>query len=404
MNIFQITPSEKVKELATLVSGNFYLVGGWVRNALLGRECEDEDVCSALTLSELEKKLEGSEFSLKNKNKAFGTCKIVCPTKSFDYATFRREGAFKGHCPQEVEFISDLGEDASRRDFTINAIYYDILAEKIIDPFGGVKDLKRKKIRAVSDHILNDDGVRILRMLRLAGEYNFSIEAQTLVWAHKNVDNVKDITKSKVTEELEKLFARTTNKGAVRAVKLYNRLGVWKRVGFEVEHIKPRMIAKCDDKLMGFIIDVVDAAQPASISYFLYNLLENSGFTKKREGQFINIVSGYYDALNHLKNKQYFFRYFDNFPQIYDVLIKKSKILAQKYQFFYKYIISHKLVIRKSDLKIGEKDLKKHFPSMPEKMYDKVFMDALSDVFDGKCANTAEELLRNIGKKHYHKF
>lgn len=404
MNIFQITPSEKVKELASLVGGNFYLVGGWTRNALLGRECEDEDVCSALTLSELEKKLEGSEFSLKNKNKAFGTCKIVCASKSFDYATFRREASFKGHCPQEVEFISDLEEDATRRDFTINAIYYDIAEEKVIDPFGGIKDLKRKKIRAVSDHILNDDGVRILRMLRLAGEYNFSIDSQTLVWAHKNVDNVKDITKSKVTEELEKLFARTTNKGAVRAVKLYNRLGVWKRVGFEIEHIKPRMIAKCDDKLMGFIIDVVDAAQPASISYFLYNLLENSGFTKKREGQFINIVSGYYDALNHLKNKQYFFRYFDNFPQIYDVLIKKSKILAQKYQFFYKYIISHKLVIRKSDLKIGEKELKKHFPSMPEKMYDKVLMDALSDVFDGKCANTSEELLRNIGKKHYHKF
>ena len=85
-------------------------------------------------------------------------------------------------------------------------------------------------------------------------------------------------------------------------------------------------------------------------------------------------------------------------------MLKKSKILAQKYNFFYRYIISHKLVIKTSDLKITAKDLKKHFPSMPEKMYDSVLLEVLSDVFGGKCQNEQADLLKDIGKKHFHKF
>ncbi len=404
MRMLTVKPSEKLQELASIIGGDFYLVGGYVRNALLGINCDDEDVCSALTLSSLEKKLEGSEFSLKNKNKMLGTCKIVCNEKSFDYATFRKEKYGKGHCPEEVKFITDLQEDAKRRDFTINAIYYNINTEEIIDPFDGIEDLKRKKIRAINNEILNDDGLRILRMLRLAGEYNFAIDSQTLVCAQKNVDNVKDLTKAKIIEELEKLFVHTTSKGVVRSIKLYNKLGLWEKMGMSINHIRPKMIAKCEDKFMGFAIDIVDTAKPASVSYYLTNVLANAGLSKKRSSNFINVISGYYAALGRLKNKQFFFKYFDNFPQIYDVLSKKSKVLAANYNFFYRYIISHKLVIKVSDLKISEKDLKKRFPSMPEKMYEKVLMDSLSDVFDGKCANVEEDLLKNIGRKHYHKF
>ena len=78
--------------------------------------------------------------------------------------------------------------------------------------------------------------------------------------------------------------------------------------------------------------------------------------------------------------------------------------MAQKYNFFYRYIIAHKLVIKTGDLKISVKDLKKNFPSMPEKVYDKVLMEALSDVFDGKCNNVTEDLISDIGRHHYHKF
>lgn len=404
MKAFSIEPNKKTKQLAKLLGGDVYIVGGFVRNALLGRKCEDEDLCSALTLAELEKKLEGSEFSLKNKNKNFGTCKIVCGDKTYDYATFRKEEYEKGHCPEKVEFIKSPEEDALRRDFTINAIYYNLRTGEMFDPFNGYEDLQYGKIRAINQDILKDDGVRILRMLRLAGEYGFSIEAHTLKAAQSNIENIKDLSKSRILEELKKLLARTTNKGAVAAIKLYNHLGVWKRAGLEFSTLKPKMIGKCEVVALGFLIDVVDTVNPASVSYYLSHLFDNAGLTKKEFAKMINIISGYYDALNHMSNKQYFFKYFDNFPEIYKILTKKSKILAQKYNFFYKYIIAHKLVIKKSDLKITEKDLKKHFPSMPEKMYEMVLMEALSDVFDGKCQNEATQLIKDIGKRHYHKF
>ena len=404
MEMFNILPSAKLKKLASIVGSDFYIVGGFVRNSLLGRECEDEDVCSPFTVDQLEAKLKDSEFIIKNKNKFFGTCKIVCDSKSFDYATFRTEIYKKGHCPETVEFITSLEDDSKRRDFTINSIYFDVLNGEIIDPFNGIGDIKKKKIRAIGQDTLKNDGLRILRMIRLAGEYKFSIEKYTFCSALKNIENLKDLSKSKVAEEIQKLFERTSNKGAVRAIRLYNKLGVWKYIGLDIERLKASMLAKCEDKFMGFIIDIIDNIKPASVSYFLNHLLDDCGFTKKRMAQIINILSGYYDALNHLKNKQYFFKYFDNFPQIYQILNKKSKFLAQKYKFFYRYIISHKLVIKKSDLKITEKDLKKHFPSMPDKLYDNVLMDVFSDVFDGKCKNSLQDILKNIAKKHFHKF
>lgn len=404
MKAFTIEPNMKTRQLAKLLGGDVYVVGGFVRNSLLGRECDDEDLCSALTLSELEKKLEGSEFSIKNKNKNLGTCRIVCATKSYDYATFRKETYEKGHFPDCVEFVKTPEEDALRRDFTINAIYFNLKTGEIFDPFNGFEDLQDRKIRAINKDILKDDGVRILRMLRLVGEYGFGIESHTLKAAQSNIENIKDLSKSRIIEELRKLLVRATNKRAAAAIKLYNKLGVWKRAGLEFSAIKPRMIGKCEVVSFGFLIDVVDTVNPASISYFLSHLFENAGMTKKELSRTINIISGYYDALNHMSNKLYFFKYFDNFPEIYKILTKKSKFLAQKYNFFYKYIISHKLVIKKSDLKISEKDLKKHFPSMPEKMYEPVLMEALSDVFDGKCPNEAAQLIKDIGKRHYHKF
>lgn len=402
MNI-NIKPSQNVKELAKLVGSDFYIVGGFVRNRILGLKCEEEDLCSPLTLDELEKRLANSNFLLKYKNKNFGTCKIVCGNKSYDYATFRKETYKKGHCPDEVKFVNSIEDDVKRRDFTANSIYYNLKTQKLIDPLNGINDLQKKTLRATSPEILKSDGLRILRMLRLASEYGLKIEKTTYCVALSNTDLIKDLSKNKVVEEIKKLLKQPSTKTALKALKLYNKLNVWNKLGLPVNKIKFKMVARCDDRALGLSIDLVDTVKPASVSYFLTQLLDDAGLTKKQLNHMINVLSGYYDALNHLQNKAYFFKYFENFPEIYKLLLKKSSYLAQKYNFFYKYIISHKLVISVNDLKISKKDLKKAFPSLPSKMYDKVLLDALSEVFEGKCPNTSEELLKYIGKKHYHK-
>ena len=397
-----IKPSQNVKELAKLVGSDFYIVGGFVRNKILGIKCEEEDLCSPLTIDELEKKLAKSNFSLKYKNKSFGTCKIICGNKSYDYATFRKEVYKKGHCPDEVEFVNSIQEDVKRRDFTANSIYYNLKTQEIIDPLGGINDLQKRLLRATSDDILKNDGLRILRMIRLASEYGLKIEKNTYSIALANTNLINDLSKSKVIEEIKKLLRQPSTKTTLKALKLYNKLNIWNKLGLQTNKIKFKMVAKCEDRTLGLAIDLVDTIRPASVSYFLTQFLEDSGLTKKQLSNMINVLSGYYDALNHLQNKAYFFKYFENFPEIYKLLSKKSSFLAQKYNFFYKYIISHKLVISVNDLKITKKELKKAFPSLPAKMYDKVLLDALSEVFEGKCPNTSEELLKYIGKKHYH--
>ena len=110
----------------------------------------------------------------------------------------------------------------------------------------------------------------------------------------------------------------------------------------------------------------------------------------------INVVCGYFDAINQLNNKKYFTKYFDNFVDIGDLLQCKSRRLFLKYIFFYKYIINHKLPITVKDLKITAQDIKKKFPKIQEKTYKKIFENLLSKVFEGELENTTECLLKEI--------
>ena len=178
--------------------GKIYIVGGFVRDCLLKRPSKDIDLCGCLQIEELQKILKGSSFKITGKNKTFGTAKIESDGHYFEYTTFRRDTYSSGgkHTPSRVEFVSNLFEDAKRRDFTINCIYYDILDKKIIDPTGGVDDLKSKLIKTVlaPDKTLSADGERLLRMIKLKINYNFEVDDATLKSAIKYRANLKALS------------------------------------------------------------------------------------------------------------------------------------------------------------------------------------------------------------------
>ena len=106
------------------------------------------------------------------------------------------------------------------------------------------------------------------------------------------------------------------------------------------------------------------------------------------------IICGYYDALNKMNNKKYFFKYFNYFPKISELLKIKSKFLYNKYYFFDYYIKKHKIPIHIKDLKIRGEDLKK-IKELPAKKYSLVLADLLDKVFDG-LANDKETLLKEV--------
>ncbi len=409
-SIKKIKIPAELSKLARAFPVDLFIVGGYVRNQLMGIEEGDIDLCSSLTVDKLSKVAEECGFVIKLKNKVMGTAKLVYKDKVYDYATFRKEkyGDDKGHRPCEVEFIESIEEDAKRRDFTVNAIYYNINKQTVSDFFNGYSDIRKGIVRAIGnpEDVMQNDGERILRMVRIAGELNFKIDKTTYNCAVKNISNLYSLNAERMVNEIVKILycdkkytERAKKKSFLNSIKFLNKMGVWKCFGLENEKINYNMINKVKERAYGLLIDMVDTEKPASVSYFVSKILARLALSQKRADQIINIISGYYDALNKKSNKQYFFKYFDNFETIFELINQKSKILALKYQFFYKYIISYHLVIKQSDLCVNSKDLKTHFPSLPQKLYKDVFDAVLSDVFDGKYPNEKDVILDEIANK-----
>ena len=355
-SIKKIKIPNELSLLARVFPVDLFIVGGYVRNKLLGIDDGDIDLCSSLTVDKLAGIATNCGFSVKYKNKALGTAKIEYDGKLYDYATFRKEsyGEDKGHRPVDISFIEDIEEDAKRRDFSINAIYYNINKESVTDFYNGFFDLRKGVVKAVEspDYVMQNDGERILRMVRFAGELNFKIDKQTYLSGIRNIENLRGISFDRIVAEMlkilycDKRYPQKAKKVALKqALKTLNKMEVWSRLGLESSKVNYNMVCKAKDRELGLIIDMIDTVNPASVSYFINKILKRTSISKKRSEQIVNIISGYYDALNKKNNKQYFFKYFDNFDYIFELLMNKSRNIALKYQFFYKYIISYHLVI-----------------------------------------------------------
>ncbi len=407
--LFNIPKS--LTKLAQMFDTELYVVGGFIRNQLLGIKNDDIDICSSLTLNEVEKIVKGSGFEFKIKSKFLGTATIGIGNEKYEYTTFRKEFYPNNgkHSPERVEFISSIEEDAKRRDFTCNALYYDIKNDKMIDFFNGKKDIEKRILRAVydCDEVFCHDGVRILRLFRFQSELNFKIDKATLESAYKYKENLRDVSGERLVYEITRILhspskykGLSKSKAYMSALNHFNKGGFWHIFGIDCQKLKYRMVKKVSHKSQGLLIDIVDTVNPISVSYYLNLILSNSfGLSKKMVENYINILSGYYEALNRQQNKPYFFKYFNNFPQIYLLLIHKSKYLANKYQFFYRYIISHRLIMSVSDLKINGNDIKKNYPTVKANRYKPILESLLSDVFDGKINNEKEELISAVESK-----
>ncbi len=397
--------------LSNIFPCQLYVVGGYIRNQIMGIKNDDIDICSSMKVEDVESLLQETDYAVKIKSKTLGSAIISIGNVNFEYTTFRKDFYPEGgeHLPTSVEFVDDVRIDAKRRDFTCNAIYYDIKNDKILDFYEGISDIEHKLLKTVEtpDEVFCHDGVRILRLFRFQCELNFKIDKQTLASAFKYKNNLKDVSGERMVYEITRiLHSPSKYKGVSKqnaymlALKNFNKGGLWPLFGIDCPKLKFKMVKKVSHKSQGFLIDVVDNVEPISISYYLNLILSNSfGLNKKMVESYINILSGYYEALNRQQNKPYFFRYFNNFPQIYLLLIHKSKYLANKYQFFYKYIISHKLVMSVKELKITGNDIKKNYPTVKPERYKPILDSLLSDVFDGKIMNEKEELISAVENK-----
>ncbi|MDE7372578.1 MAG: HD domain-containing protein [Clostridia bacterium] len=217
----------KLKQLATLFAphATLYAVGGFVRDSLLCCEAFDIDVCSKLRVEDVKTILLNSDFVVSDKNLRMGTVHISSDDFDVEYTTFRTDSydiSSGAHSPDEVNFTDDITLDARRRDFKCNAVYLDILRDEIVDPLGGVEDIKNAIISTADnpDTVFEADGLRILRLVRFASELGFDIESETLHVAIKNAWRVKDIAPERIRDELSKIFASDTVRMKIKGAHL----------------------------------------------------------------------------------------------------------------------------------------------------------------------------------------
>ncbi len=256
-------------QLASLIApyATLYAVGGCVRDSLLDIECFDIDVCAELSVDDVKTALLNTDFVVSDKNLRMGTVHISRGNFTVEYTTWRSDSydvSSGEHTPKDVSFTKDITLDARRRDFRCNAVYYDILRGEIVDPLGGVEDIKNRVLTSADDPeiVFEADGLRILRLVRFYAELGFSVESKTLSVAKQNAWRVKDIAVERIREELIKIFVADTRHkqldtkdGHIRGFRLLDELGLV-------------------DMLLPELATLKGLEQPAK--YHLYNAYEHS--------------------------------------------------------------------------------------------------------------------------------
>lgn len=186
---------------------DIYIVGGAVRDLLMSKIVYDWDFTTNATPEEILKIYPDGFY-----DNTYGTVGIQYSEseRPFEITTYRTERNYTDNRrPDNVEWGKTIEEDLQRRDFTINALAYD--GEKLVDLYDGSKDLEKKILKAVGDPIerFNEDALRMLRAVRIAGELNFKIEEKTLDAIKQNSSLINKIAKERVKDELFKILKST---------------------------------------------------------------------------------------------------------------------------------------------------------------------------------------------------
>ena len=199
-----------------------YAVGGCVRDDCLGRTPKDYDLCTAALPEETEALF--SDHGLVLAGKKHGTVGVIFGKEVVEITTFRTEGGYQDNRhPDWVHFVSDIREDLSRRDYTINAMAYSP-TRGYADPFGGREDLEKGILRAVGDpnERYQEDSLRILRGIRFASRYGLTVDVATEEAMHRQMPLMDNLARERVFDELSKMLPTLTAEEVVRFAPIFS--------------------------------------------------------------------------------------------------------------------------------------------------------------------------------------
>ncbi|MDD4187178.1 MAG: hypothetical protein PHX04_00155 [Bacilli bacterium] len=207
-----------------------YIVGGYVRDHILGTESTDIDICTNALPKDIVK-----IFKVKAKHE-YGSFSLKDGKYHFDITTYRSESKYKNRKPQQVEYVNNLITDINRRDFTINSLCMNSKGQ-IIDILGGREDINNKTIKVIGslEQKLTEDPLRILRAIRFSVVLDFSIDPPILNFIKNNKPLLETLSFTRRKEELNRIFS--SKKSGV-GLKLLKELDLLESLGINYDYVK----------------------------------------------------------------------------------------------------------------------------------------------------------------------
>ncbi|MDE7083470.1 MAG: HD domain-containing protein [Clostridia bacterium] len=226
--------SENLIRLAENCPYPLYVVGGRVRDFLAGLKTSkpDTDICAPTNADDFVLRAKKSGFIIDAVYKNTGTVKLSLSGEDYEFSSFRSDEYVRGvHRPVNTFFTDDIMLDARRRDFKCNAVYYDVKRGELVDPLGGIEDIKNREMSTVAaaEKVFGEDGLRLMRLARISAETGFEPTVECLDGARRNADLIADIAPERIWAELDRILHADLRYGREYAAN--NGLSVLKNTG-----------------------------------------------------------------------------------------------------------------------------------------------------------------------------
>ncbi len=200
--------------------------------AKLATDKPDTDICAPAPAEDFVSRAKEAGFTIDAVYKNTGTVKLSCGKEDYEFTSFRSDEYIRGvHRPVNTFFTDDISLDARRRDFKCNAVYYDINGGKFVDPLGGIDDIKNRVLSTVAaaEKVFGEDGLRLMRLARIAAETGFTPTEECLDGARRNAELITDIAPERIWAELDRILHANLRYG--REYAAINGLSVLKKTG-----------------------------------------------------------------------------------------------------------------------------------------------------------------------------
>ena len=436
---------ESVKEIINKFDAEgyeIYIVGGAVRDLIMGKMVHDWDLTTNATPEQILKIIPGGLY-----NNQFGTVFTDNPddkNNPHEITTFRKEEGYSdSRHPDRVTWGKSLEDDLSRRDFTINALALDKNLN-VMDMFGGQKDIDEKIIRAVgdADTRFSEDALRMMRALRIAAELGFTIEEKTFEAIKKNAPLIQKIAKERIKEELFKLLA---SPHAYDGVLLFKNSGLMNEIlpelekCFGVEQKSPgrhhiydvgthllMSLKNCqsEDVITRFATLIHDIGKPqtfkklptGTITFYNHemvstriaeNIADRLRFSKKEKDKFIKLIRWHQFTVGEMQTDSAIRRFIRNVGieyipdmialRVADRLGSGSRETSWRLEDFKKRIVEvQKEPFSVRDLKIDGNDVMHELGLKPGPKIGEILETIFKDVEEKKLENTREALLEKL--------